>query len=401
MLFVACKCLNIRAIINSALEDNNNVFEDAAIGLLSGEIKAFFKDCIGPYTNPDQLTIETKHNILAKYEPCSFGQWKLTKCVVCDQLVFGRQVTTERSETIFNGQLLTSRETLNAMKLDENYSKIYDVVLRRPSVTVGSPNASPLSPSRAEMTLDPRLDPRVKDLVALLNERLRLETEATEERIREFTAQQFDALREFRNAAEREFLILAEKLKVVAPLNYVIPEGNTKLISSPALSGNVMETPPLTPDSGNENSSSPQGVFKSGSSNHSLAMSSKVNQSYGGELQFGDMDEFFPHVAAEDIVSPNDVEDEDGFDDEDTAEEATEHLFIGRCIPRVDHSEIVAKSLPIPTPVVPIRHSREDAQEGSRQNNVDIAASIKALASVHGSDLIFGDLPRPRLGTQI
>lgn len=267
------------------------------------------------------------------------------------------------------------------MKLDENYSKIYDVVLRRPSVTVGSPNASPLSPSRAEMTLDPRLDPRVKDLVALLNERLRLETEATEERIREFTAQQFDALREFRNAAEREFLILAEKLKVVAPLNYVIPEGNTKLISSPALSGNVMETPPLTPDSGNENSSSPQGVFKSGSSNHSLVNSSKGNPSYGGELQFGDMDEFFPHVAAEDIVSPNDVEDEDGFDDEDTgerktgrglktqrnscvsAEEATEHLFIGRCIPRVDHSEIVAKSLPIPTPVVPIRHSREDAQE--------------------------------------
>lgn len=44
MLYVACKCLNIRAIINSALEDNNNVFEDASIGLLSGEIKAFFKD---------------------------------------------------------------------------------------------------------------------------------------------------------------------------------------------------------------------------------------------------------------------------------------------------------------------------------------------------------------------
>lgn len=35
-------------------------------------------------------------------------------------------------------------------------------------------------------------------------------------------------------------------------------------------------------------------------------------------------------------------------------------------------------------------------------DNVDIAASIKALAkSVHGSDAIFGDLPRPRLSTQI
>lgn len=36
-----------------------------------------------------------------------------------------------------------------------------------------------------------------------------------------------------------------------------------------------------------------------------------------------------------------------------------------------------------------------------QDNNVDIAASIKALAqSVHG-DSIFGDLPKPRFSTQI
>lgn len=36
------------------------------------------------------------------------------------------------------------------------------------------------------------------------------------------------------------------------------------------------------------------------------------------------------------------------------------------------------------------------------EDEVDIAASIKALAkSVHGSDAIFGDLPRPRLRTKI
>lgn len=40
-------------------------------------------------------------------------------------------------------------------------------------------------------------------------------------------------------------------------------------------------------------------------------------------------------------------------------------------------------------------------QYPGRQDNVDIAASIKALAqSVHG-EAIFGDLPKPRFSTQI
>lgn len=42
-----------------------------------------------------------------------------------------------------------------------------------------------------------------------------------------------------------------------------------------------------------------------------------------------------------------------------------------------------------------------DTQYPDRQNNVDIAASIKALAqSVHG-EAIFGDLPKPRFKTEI
>lgn len=40
-------------------------------------------------------------------------------------------------------------------------------------------------------------------------------------------------------------------------------------------------------------------------------------------------------------------------------------------------------------------------QYPDRQDNVDIAASIKALAqSVHG-EAIFGDLPKPRFSTEI
>ncbi|XP_058829555.1 uncharacterized protein LOC131688937 [Topomyia yanbarensis] len=65
----------------------------------------------------------------------------------------------------------------------------------------------------------------------------------------------------------------------------------------------------------------------------------------------------------------------------------------------------IAKSLPISMPQVmtQFRTNEEDFEEMT-EDNVDIAASIKALArSVHG-DTVFGDLPRPqiqRFSTQI
>ncbi|KAL9703482.1 hypothetical protein quinque_007000 [Culex quinquefasciatus] len=68
-------------------------------------------------------------------------------------------------------------------------------------------------------------------------------------------------------------------------------------------------------------------------------------------------------------------------------------------------SSSIAKSLPISMPQVmtQFRATEEDYDEMA-EDNVDIAASIKALArSVHG-DTVFGDLPRPqvqRFSTQI
>lgn len=65
----------------------------------------------------------------------------------------------------------------------------------------------------------------------------------------------------------------------------------------------------------------------------------------------------------------------------------------------------IARSLPISMPQLMTQfRSNEDDFEEMNEDNVDIAASIKALArSVHG-DTVFGDLPRPqiqRFNTQI
>ncbi|XP_075165306.1 proline-rich Akt substrate 40 kDa [Haematobia irritans] len=102
-------------------------------------------------------------------------------------------------------------------------------------------------------------------------------------------------------------------------------------------------------------------------------------------------------------------------DESDGAEEAEDALDLDSSMPiamatpqrRANASNIAnfAKSLPIEIANSPLANGRSyialDSDEDELDNNVDIAASIKALAkSVHG-EAVFGDLPRPRLRSQI
>lgn len=120
------------------------------------------------------------------------------------------------------------------------------------SATSSSPPRTPDAGLAIDL-LNNNSNPRLKNLISLLNERLRKETEATEERIRQYTADQFVALRLFRQAAEVEFVHLAQKIQAepaAQPPNELFPEGDKKLISISIVGGNLLETPPLTPDSG-------------------------------------------------------------------------------------------------------------------------------------------------------
>ncbi|TMW53540.1 hypothetical protein DOY81_001417 [Sarcophaga bullata] len=104
-------------------------------------------------------------------------------------------------------------------------------------------------------------------------------------------------------------------------------------------------------------------------------------------------------------------------DESDGAEEAEDALDLDTSMPiatpqrRVNSKSAAqaanfAKSLPIEIANSPLAVGRSymatlESDEDELDNNVDIAASIKALAkSVHG-EAVFGDLPRPRLRSQI
>ncbi|XP_052871426.1 uncharacterized protein LOC128277012 [Anopheles cruzii] len=97
---------------------------------------------------------------------------------------------------------------------------------------------------------------------------------------------------------------------------------------------------------------------------------------------------------------PDTFSDEDECDFDDATDNNNREG--GVCIPRYQqygrqHSSI-AKSLPISAPKTMTQfRANEDDLDEMTEDNVDIAASIKALArSVHG-DAVFGDLPRPQV----
>uniref|UniRef100_A0AAG5DQH9 Uncharacterized protein n=1 Tax=Anopheles atroparvus TaxID=41427 RepID=A0AAG5DQH9_ANOAO len=95
---------------------------------------------------------------------------------------------------------------------------------------------------------------------------------------------------------------------------------------------------------------------------------------------------------------PDTYSDEEDCDYNDTTDNNNQEG--GMYIPRYQYRQnsSIARSLPIstPKPMTPFRGNDDDLDEMT-EDNVDIAASIKALAkSVHG-DAVFGDLPRPQI----
>lgn len=405
------------------------------------------------------MRIETKHDELTRSHGVQVRPlanfpsetWVLVNCTICDQIVYGTRELHDQLEVVFNGQLVVSPdprciriehslgfslqtpvEAVNTMQMDEHYSKIFKVVIRPPSSAI----FSALLSSSPNMGKVPDLlncgDPKCKNLLALLNERLRKETERTEENIRQYTADQFVSMRVFRQAAEMEYLLLAQRLRAEPPTELLLNSAiNKKLGSVSVVGGGLLETPPLTPDSGHGMSDSPPRLsHRTGARAPVSGVPAPEKRALSEEEEdFFGVGVYFPadciascEYALDDWGSGKETRGESFSGSRrqlmnrtpypsfvaEPQEEGSEALQEGRYIPHTrryaneqfeEGGMVVAKSLPIPTPAMQERIAQEDDQ-GDDDNDVDIAASIQALAkSVHGSDSIFGDLPRPR--TQI
>ncbi|XP_037043832.1 uncharacterized protein LOC119079860 isoform X2 [Bradysia coprophila] len=246
---------------------------------------------------------------------------------------------------------------------------------------------------------------RIKNLTQHFRDAIQQEINETNDRITKFNREQFHLLNLFREKAEQEYNALVRIIKTV-------PEQSTNSNVAEQLAGSKLtsfDTPPPTPDStpmsiGNSPNFKhqprlvidKQQTFSSATKNGSArtASAQPTSKATDDSIFFFEMDGIPTTRSNQYTNVMSDVEESDT-DDSDV--DTSHQRYAGR-----PKSLNIAQSLPVSMPVIATNRDvvQADYDEYSDEN-VDIAASIKAIAkSVHGEG-VFGDLPRPRFSTQI
>ncbi|XP_050420763.1 uncharacterized protein LOC126833458 [Adelges cooleyi] len=386
-MIVSCKCLNIQVetkgepikFDNRLLGENyNTIFFTKE--LLRCEVGAVIKrqDCL-----------------IREERVC---RWITYECINCDMLCYAEPMDKEIS-ILISPDLLTDEKHLENLKNSDCFSQTYDIFINcvDDSNEKYSPRSSALLP------------PKIKALQRQMSEKVEEETKLVEEKIRKFTENQYFALDDFRTKAQNDFRSLARVIidKDQLPNFEHLP---TRTTSNKMLSPvQMLPKPVITTLKNNPTMNLMDYTFKPYSKGNEKSVLSKTSlikiPNVGGSNDSGlppasyDAEGLFPLDDMDDLKISCTSDDDDLSESEGESGSHDE----GICIPY--H---MATSLPVDVPKFMV-HSGSVPHDANlhipigreSENKTDIAASIRALAkSLHG-DRIFGELPRPRLGSQI
>jgi hypothetical protein len=295
---------------------------------------------------------------------------------------------------LVNPLLLTNEEDTNSLKTDVKYSKLFGVLIDQD-----------LSTTKIDITSKDNDSVKIKNLTQHFRDAIQEEINETNDRISKFNEEQFRLLNLYRDKAEQEYNALVRIIKTV-------PEQTTNLNVAEQLAGSKLtsfDTPPPTPDStpmsiGNSPNfkhqpriiSDKQQTFPVTTKNTPTRTTQSIPKTVDESIFFFEMEGVPTERSNQYTNAMSDVEESDS-DDSVSHIDATHQRYAGR-----PKSLNIAQSLPVTMPAIVTDRDivHVDYDEYSDEN-VDIAASIKAIAkSVHGEG-VFGDLPRPRFSTQI
>lgn len=389
----ACKCLNI--LIHT---ENNDIQKVELESLQLSDTERsdlFFRQEIRRVVlgniSKEQAGLVSTRNV---------GPWIIHTCLNCSLDTHAIHTDRGANFVIIATDLLSGSSNVASSRSLENYSPVFRIL-----INVEVNDGTEVS-KMAVSQLPANLQLAMTGLQQQLAEVVRREVNVTEEKIRRYTEMQYSALEAFREQAHREHQSLVKLLMNAQPKVEMHSVNRPFSNSSSSVSTTVAAADPSAMEESQLLLPSPRQAIpkpKHPTVTNLTKSKKSVNRQISHpvhRLESLDTEGLFPLDGMDEspALMQSDVEESDT-DDSASHDE-------GIHIPRQRaQSMSMAKSLPMNIPVFMSAYTHDIAEEKippkAKEDSVDIAASIKALAkSVHG-DAVFGDLPRPRFSTQI
>lgn len=408
-MHIACKCLNI-SIRSRAAELQPIDVENVELTDLERADDFFL---VNLASVPELETITKEQPGLVEIR--NVGSWIIHRCYNCSMYTHAVHREYGAALVLINSDIILSPEEINKLKSNTDYSPIFRIIidhgLEDLEDYLQQPNKFSVSqlPNTVQVALG--------GLQRQLEEAVQRQTAVIEDKVRAFTAEQYQLLEQFREKAHNEHRLLSKLVCRGEETNRVT---------------NNIETPPTTPDSfkntlitSSANTVDPKSnvtlddikVFIGSNVKNEAVIKNSPNSTNDESTKKKkplyictkrsasfDTEALFTLDGVEDnIDAANQIQSsEEESDTDDSGQDEGIHMPKGQ---RDGHSTL-AKSLPVTVPIFPsIVRAVQDQDDGQLPGDPldphNIRASIKALAkSVHG-DTIFGDLPRPRFSTKI
>ncbi|XP_076252238.1 proline-rich Akt substrate 40 kDa isoform X3 [Rhynchophorus ferrugineus] len=380
---LACNCLNViielennekvtKELLELTDEEKHDSFFEQVLQLSAGTSKKEVWH-VGKLINIKKVYSDLVHSR-------DIGLWTISLCFNCKVQTHAIHRDKGASYVLVHSKL-QNEDGINNVKSSSIFSPVYQIVI--------NPNDIILDSAPVDTHLKKGLEKAIKDIDEVTTNYLREKQLSTEEKIKQYSDEQYQQLNDLRDKAfkDREALVrVIENAK---------RETNLQSPKSPKTFSHFTDTNSVNSPTRPKNVNADHQYHK---------------DDFREDLIFNFENEDFNPTR--DYNSYQNVDEDSEKEDVEEAEDVVNDAAgISILQGRAAHSGIVAKSCPMDIPVFSSlsrnRNSRGEAGEDTDEflpnsnQKVDIAASIKALArSVHG-DTIFGELPRPRFSSQI
>ena len=407
-MHIVCKCLNVS--IKSRGTELQKVNIDDIELTLQEQTDGFFRQNLATVSELEGITKEQPGLV----EIRNVGSWVIHRCYNCSVYTHAVHREYGAALVLINSDLVTLPEEIDKLKSNPDYSPVFRIIIAHNTLDELDYRQQPTKFSVSELPNNVQV--ALGGLQQQLEESVQRWSAEIEDKIRAFTAKQYQLLEQFRERAHNEHRLLTR----------IICSGE----EAARLTNNI-ETPPTTPDSfttsittsatNNVNATSqvvsnetkiittPNVKREEGASSSPNLLNGNIDKNdrlyvYTKGAGSFDTEALFPLEGMEDTLTTDQVQSsEEGSDTDDSGQDEGIHMPRGQ---RGGHPTL-AKSLPVSVPSFPsfVRRTVQDQDDDQFSRDPhdphNIRASIKALAkSVHG-DTVFGDLPRPRFSTQI